>query len=104
MAPVALAFRCSIRRMSSLDIGCSKIMRSRRRSAVGGRRRRVGGGGRRRTTTSRTVRVKVRKLQMLIPGGRGLEAETLFRHTADYIMHLRFQVDVLQAISKIYKL
>ncbi|KAM5566725.1 transcription factor IBH1-like [Rosa sericea] len=87
--------------MSSLDSGCSK-MRSRRRrpSAVGGRRRRVGGGGR----TSRTVRVKVKKLQMLIPGGRGLEAERLFRHTADYIMYLRLQVDVLQALSKIYKL
>ncbi|XP_061992705.1 transcription factor IBH1-like [Rosa rugosa] len=87
--------------VSSLDSGCSN-MRSRRRrpSAVGGRRLRVGGGGR----TSRTVRVKVKKLQMLIPGGRGLEAERLFRHTADYIMYLRLQVDVLQALSKIYKL
>ncbi|XP_050374235.1 transcription factor PAR2 [Argentina anserina] len=91
-------------RMSSLDhVECSMKMRSRRRrspSAVGGNQR----GRRWMRRTSRTVRVKVRKLQMLIPGGRGLEAERLFRHTADYIMHLRFQVDVLQALSKIYKL
>ncbi|KAK9935530.1 hypothetical protein M0R45_022631 [Rubus argutus] len=79
--------------MSSLDNGCSK--KKSRRRPVGGRRC----GGR-----TSTVRVKVKKLQMLVPGGSGLEAERLFLHTADYIMHLRLQVNVLQALSKIYKL
>ncbi|KAL6294559.1 hypothetical protein ACE6H2_002701 [Prunus campanulata] len=64
------------------------------------RHRQVGGRGGRRST----VQVKVKKLQMLIPGGRGLKADRLFLQTADYILQLRSQVNVLQALSKIYKL
>ncbi|CAN6549010.1 unnamed protein product [Malus baccata var. baccata] len=75
-----------------------KTMKMRRRQ----RRRQVArgrsGGGR------STVQVKVKKLQMLIPGGRGLKADRLFLQTADYILQLRLQVNVLQALSKIYKL
>ncbi|RVW47207.1 hypothetical protein CK203_070132 [Vitis vinifera] len=52
----------------------------------------------------RSVRRKVKKLQRLIPGGRGLQPDRLFLRTADYILHLRLQVNVLQALSKIYKL
>ena len=51
----------------------------------------------------RSVRRKVKKLQRLIPGGRGLQPDRLFLRTADYILHLRLQVNVLQALSKIYK-
>ncbi|BFG16479.1 hypothetical protein CerSpe_027520 [Prunus speciosa] len=64
------------------------------------RHRQVGGRCGRRST----VQVKVKKLQMLIPGGRGLKADRLFLQTADYILQLRLQVNVLQALSKIYKL
>ncbi|XP_048136785.1 transcription factor IBH1-like [Rhodamnia argentea] len=49
-----------------------------------------------------TVLMKVKKLQKLIPGGRGLQPDRLLSRTADYILHLRSQVDVLQALSKIY--
>ncbi|XP_059656026.1 transcription factor PAR1-like [Cornus florida] len=51
----------------------------------------------------RSVRMKVKKLQKLIPGGQGLKPDRLFLRTADYILHLKLQVDVLQALSKIYK-
>uniref|UniRef100_A0A2C9WMT3 BHLH domain-containing protein n=1 Tax=Manihot esculenta TaxID=3983 RepID=A0A2C9WMT3_MANES len=50
-----------------------------------------------------SVRMKVKKLQKLIPGGQGLQPDRLFLMTADYILHLRLQVNVLQALSKIYK-
>ncbi|KAJ8773842.1 hypothetical protein K2173_008305 [Erythroxylum novogranatense] len=49
-----------------------------------------------------SVQMKVKRLQRLIPGGRGLPPDQLFLRTADYILHLRLQVDVLQALSKIY--
>nr|XP_048318144.1 transcription factor PAR1-like [Ziziphus jujuba var. spinosa] len=50
------------------------------------------------STTRRSVEMKVKKLQMLIPGGKGLKADRLFLRTADYILHLRLQVNVLQAL------
>ncbi|XWS34839.1 hypothetical protein CRYUN_Cryun21dG0071800 [Craigia yunnanensis] len=59
------------------------------------RRRRTGRDG------GRSVRMKVKKLQKLIPGGKGLQPDRLFLRTADYILHLRLQVNVLQALSKI---
>ncbi|KAL9423967.1 hypothetical protein AB3S75_035954 [Citrus x aurantiifolia] len=64
--------------------------RRRRRSAVG--------------RPSASVRMKVRKLQKLIPGGQGLQPDRLFLRTADYIVHLNLQLNVLQALSKIYQL
>ncbi|KAJ4974621.1 hypothetical protein NE237_007795 [Protea cynaroides] len=48
------------------------------------------------------LRMKVRRLQRIVPGGRGLQADLLFLHTADYILRLRFQVHVLQALSKVF--
>ncbi|CAB4295036.1 unnamed protein product [Prunus armeniaca] len=75
-------------------------MKMTRRRRQRQRQRQVGGRGGRRST----VQVKVKKLQMLIPGGRGLTADRLFLQTADYILQLRLQVNALQALSKIYKL
>ncbi|XP_042492957.1 uncharacterized protein LOC122072650 [Macadamia integrifolia] len=49
-----------------------------------------------------SIRMKVRRLQKLIPGGRGLQPNRLFLRTADYILHLRFQLHVLQALSNLY--
>lgn len=49
-----------------------------------------------------SVEMKMRKLQRLIPGGTGLQPDLLFSMTADYILQLRLQVNVLQALSKIY--
>ncbi|XAR48049.1 hypothetical protein NMG60_11030750 [Bertholletia excelsa] len=60
-------------------------------------------GRRRRIARVSLVRTKVKKLRSLIPGGRGLKPDRLFLHTADYILHLRRQVNVLQALSQIYK-
>ncbi|XVE85027.1 hypothetical protein DITRI_Ditri17bG0059500 [Diplodiscus trichospermus] len=65
----------------------------------GRRTDRRGGGG----DGGQSVRKKVKKLQRLIPGGKGLQPDRLFLRTADYILHLRLQVNVLQALSKIYK-
>ncbi|XP_022957171.1 transcription factor PAR2-like [Cucurbita moschata] len=49
-----------------------------------------------------SVHMKLRKLQRIIPGGRRLKPDRLFLKTADYIMQLRSQVHVLNALSKIY--
>ncbi|XP_022151226.1 transcription factor PAR2 [Momordica charantia] len=79
--------------VSSTDakgIGIGKV-KWQRRGRRGGRH----GGG--------SVQMKMRKLQRLIPGGRGLKPDRLFLKTADYIMQLRSQVNVLQALSKIYE-
>ncbi|XWS22566.1 hypothetical protein CRYUN_Cryun29cG0047400 [Craigia yunnanensis] len=59
--------------------------------------RRGGSGG------GKSVRMKVKKLQRLIPGGKGLQPDRLFLRTADYILHLRLQVNILLALSKIYQ-
>lgn len=61
--------------------------------------------GRRRRNPARaasSVQRRVRTLQRLIPGGKELPADRLFSRTADYILHLRLQVHVLQELSKIY--
>ncbi|CAK9178891.1 unnamed protein product [Ilex paraguariensis] len=50
-----------------------------------------------------SVHMKVKKLQKLIPGGYGLKPDRLLLMTADYILHLRLQINVLQALSQIYK-
>ncbi|KAL6983648.1 hypothetical protein U1Q18_017028 [Sarracenia purpurea var. burkii] len=71
--------------------GCKDMCRAKTR---GRRRRRVGRG---------SVRLKVKKLQRLIPGGLGLEPDRLFLITADYIMQLRLHLNLLQSLSQIYK-
>ncbi|KAF5191634.1 hypothetical protein FRX31_018777 [Thalictrum thalictroides] len=58
---------------------------------------------RRRSVVRRSVQTKVKRLQKIVPGGQGLEPDRLFLQTANYILHLRFQVDVLQALSKLHK-
>lgn len=60
-------------------------------------------GTKRRAAGRGSVRMKVKKLQKLIPGGGRLKADRLLLKTADYILHLRLQVNVLQALSKIYQ-
>ncbi|KAK9277326.1 hypothetical protein L1049_006867 [Liquidambar formosana] len=57
----------------------------------------------RRRVVRETVPMKVKKLQKLIPGGRGLQPDRLFLQTADYILHLKLQLNVLQALAKICK-
>ncbi|KAL4330904.1 hypothetical protein HN51_037615 [Arachis hypogaea] len=57
---------------------------------------------RRRKRQQEAVGRKMKKLQRLIPGGAGLKADRLFLKTAEHITHLRFQVNVLQALSKIF--
>ncbi|GMI74967.1 hypothetical protein HRI_001166000 [Hibiscus trionum] len=77
------------------SMGCKKFTklrywRRRRRSARGS------GGG-------RSVGTRVKTLQKLIPGGKGMQPDRLFLRTADYILHLQSQVHILQALSKIYQ-
>ncbi|KAF4395477.1 hypothetical protein G4B88_010941 [Cannabis sativa] len=69
-----------------LNIGTNKGY-----SAVARWRRR-----RRRTMSARRglVRMKVKKLQSLIPGGKGLKPDLLFLKTADYILRLRLQIQI----------
>ncbi|GMH01629.1 hypothetical protein Nepgr_003468 [Nepenthes gracilis] len=66
-----------------------KKLRSRRRRLV-------------RRSSNSSVQKKVKKLQRLIPGGEGMRPDRLFLQTADYILQLRFQLNLLQALSKIY--
>ncbi|MCL7025907.1 hypothetical protein MKW94_004644 [Papaver nudicaule] len=62
-------------------------------------------GTRSRSVSSRRlIRMKVRRLQKLVPGGKGLQPDRLFLETANYILHLKFQVNVLQTLSNMYKL
>lgn len=54
------------------------------------------------SSSSSSVRMKVKKLQKLIPGGKGSTSnDQLFQMTADYILQLRLQLNVLQALSNI---
>ncbi|KAI3839535.1 hypothetical protein MKW92_023750 [Papaver armeniacum] len=55
-------------------------------------------------SSRRLIRMKVRRLQKLVPGGKGLQPDRLFLETANYILHLKFQVNVLQTLSNMYKL
>ncbi|MQL78232.1 hypothetical protein Taro_010626 [Colocasia esculenta] len=45
---------------------------------------------------------KFRELRALVPGGESLRADQLFQRTACYILHLRTQVHLLQALSQLY--
>nr|GMD26492.1 transcription factor PAR1-like [Ipomoea batatas] len=57
---------------------------ARKTTAKRKREHRDGGGG--------SVRMRVKKLQKLIPAGHGLPPERLFRETAEYILQLRLQM------------
>ncbi|KAI3892921.1 hypothetical protein MKW92_045676 [Papaver armeniacum] len=48
-------------------------------------------------------RRKVKRLQKLVPGGKGLQPDRLFLQTADYILHLKLKLDLLRALSNLYR-
>ncbi|KAL9226317.1 hypothetical protein vseg_002147 [Gypsophila vaccaria] len=48
------------------------------------------------------VERKLRRLQRIVPGGHGAHSDRLFVLTAQYILHLRLQLNLLHALSKIY--
>ncbi|CAN6477581.1 unnamed protein product [Victoria cruziana] len=50
------------------------------------------------------IQKKVRKLRRLVPGGDGLSADRLLVKTAGYIMFLKIKLNILQTLSKMYKL
>ncbi|XP_019059030.1 PREDICTED: uncharacterized protein LOC109117024 [Tarenaya hassleriana] len=50
------------------------------------------------------VHVKVRKLQMLIPGGRELKADLLLSKTVEYILQLKLKIRLLKSLSDVYSL
>ena len=52
----------------------------------------------RRKRRQRLVRIKVQKLKSIVPGGHGLQLDSLFVHTASYILRLRLQIYVLKSI------
>lgn len=54
--------------------------------------------GRRR---QRAARTKVQKLQKIVPGGHSLEPDSLLVQTANYILHLRLQIHVLESILEL---
>ncbi|KAJ8480627.1 hypothetical protein OPV22_024354 [Ensete ventricosum] len=78
--------------------GFHRLNRSTRHGISGMSRRGKG----RRPSRAAAVERKVRTLQRLVPGGRGLQPEQLFLRTADYIFLLRLQVHVLRKLSKLY--
>ncbi|XP_018466601.1 transcription factor IBH1-like 1 [Raphanus sativus] len=54
---------------------------------------------------SRLLRVKVRKLQILIPGGKRCNhPDLLLSKTVDYIVHLKLKIRILKALSDMYSL
>ncbi|PIN24946.1 hypothetical protein CDL12_02334 [Handroanthus impetiginosus] len=59
------------------------------------RKRRRNGG----EPGNRAVQRKVEKLQKIIPGGGGLKPDRLLMRTADYILLLRMQINVLKYLS-----
>ncbi|PON93349.1 Myc-type, basic helix-loop-helix (bHLH) domain containing protein [Trema orientale] len=59
---------------------------------------------RRRRRITRRVRLSGRfhRLQRLVPGGQGLQPHRLMAQTAGYIMYLRLQLSVLEALLKLH--
>ncbi|CAL9216105.1 unnamed protein product [Arabidopsis halleri] len=54
---------------------------------------------------SGSIQIKMRKLRVLIPGGRRLnQPDLLLSKTADYIMYLELRIRFLKALSNIYSL
>ncbi|KAJ4960191.1 hypothetical protein NE237_020101 [Protea cynaroides] len=68
---------------------CRDMGNGRRREKEMSRKR-----GRNRRASGRlgSIRMKVRRLQRMVPGGRGLLPDLLFLRTVDYILHLRAPV------------
>ncbi|KAL4361782.1 hypothetical protein GQ457_04G006880 [Hibiscus cannabinus] len=81
-------------RMVSKSFTQVRYWRRRRRMRMTAR----SGGGR-----SVAMKMKVKRLQKLVPGGKGMQADRLFLRTADYILHLQSQIHILQALAKFYQ-
>ncbi|KAK7348696.1 hypothetical protein VNO80_23316 [Phaseolus coccineus] len=56
--------------------------------------------GKRRRRRQEGVERRMKKLQRLVPGGAGMNPDRLFLKTAEHILQLRIQLNVLQALSK----
>lgn len=85
----------------SVVIGKKKAMEGSRmrsyRTKKTGRREWVSGSG--------SIQMKMRKLRVLVPGGRSLkQSDLLLSKTADYIMHLELRIRFLKALSDFYSL
>ncbi|XP_022892165.1 transcription factor IBH1 [Olea europaea var. sylvestris] len=78
-------------RWSKMVCRRSEIMHGKKKMREG--KREMGGG---------LVHKKVKKLQKIIPGGQGLKPDNLLLRTADYILFLRLQINMLQCLSKVY--
>ncbi|KAL2957102.1 hypothetical protein AAZX31_18G124900 [Glycine max] len=48
------------------------------------------------------VERRIKKLQRLVSGGTRMNPDRLFIKTAEHILQLRLQLNVLQALSKIF--
>ncbi|KAL2344303.1 hypothetical protein Fmac_005588 [Flemingia macrophylla] len=48
------------------------------------------------------VERRLKKLRRLVPSGAGSNPDRLFLKTAEHILQLRLQLNVLQALSKIF--
>lgn len=48
---------------------------------------------------TRTWDARIKMLQSLVPGGRGLDTPTLLQEVADYIQALKMQVDTMQTLA-----
>ncbi|KAI3976296.1 hypothetical protein MKX01_021838 [Papaver californicum] len=59
--------------------------------------------GRRVVVIGGSVRKKVKRLQKIVPGGKGLQPDRLFLQTADYILHLKLKLDLLRALLNLYR-
>ncbi|XVF12125.1 hypothetical protein REPUB_Repub08aG0087500 [Reevesia pubescens] len=57
----------------------------------------------RRQWGSISVQMKVQKLHRVVPGSHGLHLDQLLGHTADFILHLRLQVSVMEALVKFHE-
>ncbi|XWS60703.1 hypothetical protein CRYUN_Cryun07bG0058400 [Craigia yunnanensis] len=81
---------------SCLDIGCCCNGRNKLRLGVNSRRQR-------RQWSSRSVQKKIQKLHRVVPVSHGQHLDQLLVQTADYILHLRLQVSVLEALVKFHE-
>ncbi|OMO78413.1 hypothetical protein COLO4_24771 [Corchorus olitorius] len=74
--------------MPSRDMRCCN---GRKKMQLGKRQRR-----------QRSVQMKAQKLQRVVPGTHGLLLDHLLLHTAHYILHLRLQLCLLEALVKFH--
>lgn len=49
-----------------------------------------------------SLQIKVKNLQKIIPGGEALNPDSLLLRTANYILLLKMQINVLQALNNLH--